>query len=260
MKLPFVKMNALKNDFVIFDARVRAIFLSADQIKKVCDRKNIGCDQLIIINNAINSDCIITIYNSDGSLSGACGNATRCVASLIMEENKSREIKIETSSGVLKCWVCNIDDKTISVEMGVPKFLPDFFFDDFTFHCLDIGNPHTVAFVDEIPDDKIFLEVSSEVEKNRNFPNKTNVEFAKIISDDLIEVRVFERGVGETMACGSGACAVGVFAIKNNLVKKNKVNIRFKGGELLIYWAGSQVVMTGNYEKIFYGEIDESFL
>jgi diaminopimelate epimerase len=260
-KIHFAKMNAAGNDFVIIDARNQKIELSKQYIATICNRKNIGCDQLIVINNSIKAYCLLTIYNADGSLSGACGNATRCVAALMMQESNPQEIIIETAAGLLKCW-SNTDDKIISVAMGIPIFQNDFHFDGFNFYCMDIGNPHAVSFVSEIPKDDIFFKIGSEVEKNNFFPHKTNVEFAKIIYDNLIEVRVFERGAGETLACGSGACAVAVIAMKQNLINSKKTIIRFKGGDLLIEWngEGSSVVMSGGYNKIYDGVIDEYFL
>ncbi len=253
MTLSFVKMSGAGNDFVIFDARKEAISLTPTQIKKISDRKNIGCDQLIVIKNSAEADCEMEIYNSDGSMSGACGNATRCVASLL-EKN---EVKIKTAAGILKC---QRSDNLISVDMGAPKFAKDVALHGFNFSCVDVGNPHAVTFIDQKISDEKFFDVGPKVELDKTFPKKTNVEFAQIISDDLIEVRVWERGAGETLACGSGACAVAVAAIKNNLVKAKKITIRFRGGDLEIEWANDSIVMTGGYTKIFEGVIDEEFL
>jgi diaminopimelate epimerase len=265
-QIHFTKMNGVGNDFVIFDARNCDIQLSNEQIKKISNRGVIGCDQLIIIRNADGVDCLMEIYNSDGSLSGACGNATRCVASLI----EGDEIKIKTAAGILDC---KKQGELIAVNMGIPKFswqeIPLTFecdsqkiiLENFEFACLNIGNPHAVTFIDEPLEDKLFFDVGPKVENNPIFKNKTNVEFAQIISDDLIEVRVWERGAGETLACGSGACAVGILAIRKSLIKKNKVTTRFKGGDLIIEWNGSRspVIMTGGYEVEFFGVLDESF-
>ncbi len=252
-------MNGVGNDFVIIDVRKNDINFSATQIKKICDRKNIGCDQFILIKNSQKANCFMAIYNTDGSVSESCGNATRCVASLIMEELNQREITIETLAGVLPCK--KIGDE-ISVAMLVPKFAENFYYNNLDFLCANIGNPHAVAFLQQIPADEEFFKIGAEVEKHQFFPNKTNVEFAKILPNNLIEVRVFERGVGETLACGSGACAVGALAIKNKLVQSNKVIVKFKGGDLAIEWQGEgcPVIMTGGYQKIFEGEIDEKFL
>jgi diaminopimelate epimerase len=253
-------MNGAGNDFVIFDAREEAVELSAEQIKKISKREkgqeNIGCDQVIVIRNSDVADCLMEIYNSDGSLSGACGNATRCVASLFDQKN----INIQTAAGILKC---SRENNSISVQMGVPTFEKGkIFLHGFEFDCVDVGNPHAVTFVTHPLSDEEFFSVGPSVETNSFFPQKTNVEFARILSDDLIEIRVWERGAGETLACGSGACAVGILAIKKNLVKSKKVLTRFKGGDLLVEWNGdgSSVVMSGGYEKEFEGEIDLGML
>jgi len=246
-------MNGAGNDFVIFDARKSAIFLTSEQIKKISDRKNIGCDQVILIKNCNDADCLMEIYNSDGSMSGTCGNATRCVASLI-EKN---EIKIKTAAGIL---LCKKNGDLISVDMGKPIFEKNITLFGFDFICVDVGNPHAVAFIKEKISDEKFFDIGPKIEKHEFFPNQTNVEFAHILADDLIEVRVWERGSGETLSCGSGACAVAVAAIKSNLIKSKKIITRFKGGDLIIEWNGDSIVMTGGYQKNFEGTIDEKFL
>ena len=289
-KISFVKMSGAGNDFVIFDARKRTIHFSNEQIKKICDRKNIGCDQLIVIKNSNTKTessketdgfktAAMEIYNPDGSVSGACGNATRCVASILLLEQKTSQIKIKTAAGILNCWqLANLDDELISVNMGVPAFdwqkIPLALQTDsqkvqlfgLEFSCVNVGNPHAVAFIDQNLSDKSFFEIGPKVENNPLFLQKTNVEFARILSERLIEVRVWERGVGETLACGSGACAVAILAIKKNLTLEKKITIRFKGGDLIIEWNGNAenfetpVIMTGGYKKIFSGEIDSHFL
>jgi diaminopimelate epimerase len=265
--IPFIKMSGAGNDFVIFDGRKTPVQLTSDKIKEISDRKNIGCDQLIIIKDSTQADCLMEIYNSDGSLSGACGNATRCVASILMNEKNHRKVKIKTAAGILKCWKSG---DLISVDMGIPSFeaskipLSDeidsqkILLHNFEFTCVNVGNPHAVTFLSKALSDKEFFDIGPKVECDFIFPKKTNVEFAQILSDDLIEVRVWERGAGETMACGSGACAVAILAIKKNLLQKNKVITRFKGGDLAIEWngKGSAVIMTGGYEHMGSGEID----
>lgn len=266
MKIPYVKMSGVGNDFVIFDARKTSIYLSAAQITNIADRKNIGCDQVIVLKDSSQADCLMEIYNADGSLAGACGNATRCVASILMSEKEHREVKIKTAAGILKCWKSG---DFIAVDMGVPSFdwkkIPlnldietqKIFLHDLEFACVNVGNPHAVAFIKTPLTDAKFFEVGPKVECDPTFPQKTNVEFAQLLSDDLIEVRVWERGSGETLACGSGACAVAILAIKKNLTKKNKVTTRFKGGDLTIEWngVGSAVIMTGGVQTIGHGEI-----
>jgi diaminopimelate epimerase len=271
-KISFKKMSGAGNDFAIFDARKSSLELTSKQITKISDRKNIGCDQLIIIKNSDQANCLMEIYNSDGSLSGACGNATRCVAAILFEESSLTKANIQTAAGILECW--RESEELISVNMGIPSFdwnkIPLLEKQDsqkisllgLNFAAVNVGNPHAVTFIKENISDQKFFETGPKIENNKIFPQRTNVEFAKIINDNLIEVRVWERGAGETLACGTGACAVGILAIKQNLISAKKVTIRFKGGDLQIEWQGEgkPVIMTGNYQKIFEGKIDESFL
>lgn len=260
-------MSGAGNDFVIFDARHANIILTTSQITKVSNRDYLGCDQVIVIKDSSQADCLMEIYNADGSLSGACGNATRCVASILMEEKKHREVKIKTAAGILKCWKRG---DLISVDMGFPNFTWDkiplsheadsqkIALQDLEFACVNVGNPHAVTFISDDLSDEDFFRIGPKVECDEIFPQKINVEFAQIISDDLIKVRVWERGAGETLACGSGACAVAIIAIKKHLVNKNKITTRFKGGDLMIEWNGngSAVIMTGDYQQISAGEIE----
>ena len=261
----FVKMSGASNDFIIIDNRFKPKKINVEIVKKICHRQNIGCDQLILINNSLDKSteiaCEMQIFNSDGSESSTCGNATRCVAKIIFDEDSSKnKIKIKTQAGILDCYKINED--LIKVNLGAPKVVnPQINLEGFEFIHISVGNPHAVAFVDSIPQDEIFFKTGAKVENNlQYFPKKTNVEFAKIINDSLIEVRVFERGVGETLACGSGACAVGFSAIYKNLIKNKVVTVSFKGGDLLIEFDGTNIFMTAGTQKIFKGIIDEDFL
>ncbi len=274
-KINFLKMSGAGNDFVIIDERKIDYHLSAGQITKICQRSHIGCDQLIILKNSKNADILMEIYNSDGSKSGACGNATRCVASLIMNEKNVDKVNIETAAGILQC---EKNGDLIAVNMGKPKFdyqqIPiskkidtdSFFIEEvdlapYKFSAVNMGNPHIVTFIKEELSDKEFFKIGPILEKHKFFPEKTNVEFAQIIGENHIKVRVWERGAGETLACGSGACAVGVIAIKHKLVQGHEVKTSFKGGDLLIKWQNDDsVIMTGGFEKIFFGTIDEKFI
>lgn len=261
----FVKMSGASNDFIIIDNRFKPKKINVEIVKKICHRQNIGCDQLILINNSTDKSaqiaCEMQIYNSDGSESSTCGNATRCVAKIIFDEDLTKnKIKIKTQAGILDCFKINED--LIKVNLGVPKIVESSInLEGFEFIHINVGNPHAVAFVNSIPSDEIFFKTGQKVENNlQYFPQKTNVEFAKIINDSLIEVRVFERGVGETLACGSGACAVGFSAIYKKLIKNTAVKIRFKGGDLLIEFDGTNIFMTAGTQKIFKGIIDDDFL
>ena len=269
----FLKMSGLGNDFIIIDTRKNDYQFSSSQIIKIANRKNIGCDQFILLKNSSIADVFMEIYNADGSKSGACGNATRCVAGLLMEERNSKKANIETVFGILEAW---IDGDLIAVNMGKPKFewqnIPlsseldsqNIVLDticEYKFSAVNIGNPHIITFVEQNLSDKEFFTIAPQLEIHPLFSQKTNVEFAKIISPNHIEVRVWERGAGETLACGSGACAVAILAMRQNLIPKQKTKISFKGGDLLIDWLeDSSAIMIGNYQKIFSGVIDESFL
>lgn len=271
MTIPFVKMNGVGNDFVIIDCRKNNYHFSTSQIAQISSHDNIGCDQFILLKNSNKADCFMDIYNSDGSNSGACGNATRCVASILFEETAKEDLLIETISGILPC---KKEGNLIAVEMGFPKFLAaeiplnndnldaqnlEIF--GYKFHCLNIGNPHAVTFLDKELSDEEFFTLGAKIESHELFPQKTNVEFAQIISDDLIKVRVFERGAGETLACGSGACAVGVLAMKHGFIKSNETTTQFKGGDIKIRWQENQkVTMIGSFEKEFEGIINENLL
>ncbi len=262
-------MNAIGNDFIIIDQRQKNIELKINDVIRLSDRKNIGCDQLIIILNdqKQEADCYIEIYNNDGSKSPTCGNATRCVAGLLIAEKNQSQVKIKTDAGILEC---HKNGNLISVAMGYPKFLwseipinkniatDNVIFDNHRFYLVNIGNPHALTFLNYDISDQDFSDLGKKIESNPLFISRTNIEFARIINDDLITVRVFERGVGETLSCGSGACAVAAIAIKNNLINKKETTIRFKAGDLHIKWSSpdSPIIMTGCHKEIFTGNIN----
>jgi len=275
-------MSGAGNDFVIIDSRVNNYQFTPKQIATISNRNNIGCDQFIVLKNSSTVDLLMEIYNSDGSKSGACGNATRCVAAILMREKLVDKVNIETQTGILQAW---IDGDLIAVNMGKPKFswqqIPlaeEKNTDDFTvpllqgdfiqgnpegykFTAVNMGNPHIVTFVDKDLSEEEFFTIAPKLEISQLFPEKTNVEFAQILSENQIKVRVWERGAGETLACGSGACAVAVAAIKKNLVKREKLKISFKGGDLFIDWLeNGSVVMSGGYQEISNGVLDENLL
>ena len=266
-------MSGLSNDFVIVDSRKNHSQFLSSQIAKIANRKNIGCDQFILLNHSSVADVLMEIYNADGSQSGACGNATRCVAGLLMEEQGIDKVLIETKSGILHSWA---DGNLIAVNMGKPKFdysdiplstpintknLTFSAICKYQFNAINVGNPHIVAFIEQDLSDDEFFTIAPQLETHSLFPQKTNVEFAQILSSNHIKVRVWERGAGETLACGSGACAVAALAIKQNLIPRQKVTISFQGGDLLIHWLeDDSIIMIGSYTKIFSGVIDENFL
>ena len=265
MKIPFTKMNGLGNDFVIIENHLRSISLNKKLIKKICSRNyGIGCDQLLLVNSFSKEHVDVTIFNNDGTEVGACGNGVRCVASLIMEKKNVNQINVNTISDTLKCWK---EKSLLSVNMGRPKFKWDqiplskdvnpaeLFLEGYKIHCVSFGNPHGVIFFKNKNDlESINIKnIGSKLEKNLIFKEGVNIEFATILDDGNIQMRVWERGVGVTLACGSGACATLVMASKNKLSPR-KNNVHLDGGVLIIDWTDSDdVIMTGEVEKVFDG-------
>ena len=250
MEFNAFKMDGLGNDFVIIDQREKNVSLSNDQIIKICDRNFIGCDQLIFIQNNNKKDAELEFYNSDGSISGACGNGTRCVADLLSKENNDKEIILWTSSGALKSQI--LDNNLVETEIGVPKtnwneiplnknldtknlnikIVNKNNIEHIGGTSVNVGNPHVVFFVDNIEDYDL-KKIGPEIENHEYFPEKCNVTLAKVISKKLIKVKVWERGAGLTKACGTAACATAVAANINGLTDK-KIDIEFVLGKLSI--------------------------
>ncbi|WP_435088201.1 diaminopimelate epimerase [Candidatus Pelagibacter bacterium nBUS_27] len=250
MDIKAFKMDGLGNDFVIIDQRNQSYNLNKDQIIKICDRSFIGCDQLIFIQKTDRKDANLEFYNSDGSVSGACGNGTRCVADLLSKENDDKEIILWTSSGRLKSQI--LGDNLVETEIGIPKTnwneIPlnkdlntknlniKIINKDNIEHiggtAVNVGNPHIVFFVDNIEDYDL-KKIGPEVENHEYFPEKCNVTLAKVVNKKLIRVKVWERGAGLTKACGTAACATAVAANINGLTDK-KTDIEFALGKLSI--------------------------
>ncbi len=250
MEFKAYKMDGLGNDFVIIDNREKITNLSKDQIIKICDRNFIGCDQLILIKNSKTSDALLSFFNSDGGVSGACGNGTRCVADLLSKENKKKIITITTLSGNLKSEI--LGNKIITTEIGVPKVswneIPlskkmntqnlniKIFDQEKNEHiggsAVNVGNPHIIFFVKDI-DNFDIKKIGPQIENHEIFPERANVTLAKVINKNLIKVRVWERGAGLTKACGTAACAT-AFISKLNDLTGNEVDIEFANGKLSI--------------------------
>ncbi|MFV0431428.1 MAG: diaminopimelate epimerase [Alphaproteobacteria bacterium] len=270
----FIKMHGAGNDFVIIDSRIHDAQLSKAAIVNICHRHfGIGCDQLIELCSPKHKDAdiYIKIYNSDASLSAACGNATRCVAALLMSEKEDDTCIIETDAGLLPCIVD--DEGVINVDMGKPKFnwqdiplaeelptheLPLNIEGLSNPYVLSMGNPHCIFVVEDIT--KIDIEkIGSLVENHPFFPERCNVEFAQIFSKEHIRMRVWERGSGVTLACGSGTCATVVALAKKGLVKR-KVKVSVDGGTLGVEWVreDDHVILSGPIAISFGGTLSES--
>ena len=250
MDIKAFKMDGLGNDFVIIDQRSQNYNLTKDQIIKICDRNFIGCDQLIFIKKSDRKDAELEFYNSDGSISGACGNGTRCVADLLSKVNNDKEIILWTSSGALKSQI--LDNNLVETEIGISKtnwneipLSKNIDTKDLNIKILDknnsefiggtainVGNPHIVFFVKNIEDYDL-KKIGPQIENHEYFPEKCNVTLAKVINQNLIKVNVWERGAGLTKACGTAACATAVAGNINGLTDK-KTDIEFNLGKLSI--------------------------
>ena len=250
MDIKAFKMDGLGNDFVIIDQRYQNYNLTKDQITKICDRNYIGCDQLILIKKNRKIDAGLEFFNSDGSISEACGNGTRCVASLLSKENHKKEIILWTSGGTLKSKI--LGDNLVETEIGVSKthwseipLSESLKTKNLNIKILDrnnkehtggtavnVGNPHVVFFVDNIENYDL-QKIGPTIENHKLFPKKCNVTLAKVINHKLVKVRVWERGAGLTKACGTAACATAVSGNINELIEK-KVDIEFSLGKLSI--------------------------
>jgi diaminopimelate epimerase len=267
MEFKAFKMDGLGNDFVIIDQRYDHIELTNDQIKKICNRNFIGCDQLIYIKKNEKIDADMKFYNSDGSVSGACGNGTRCVAYLLSKEINKNKIVLGTESGNLESKI--LEEKLVETKIGLAKTnwdeIPlakeldtinlDYKIIDnnnkehFGGTAVNVGNPHIVFFVNNIEDFNL-EKIGPEIENNKLFPEKCNVTLAKIINENNIKVKVWERGAGLTKACGTAACAT-AFAAKINGKIKNKTEIEFELGKLSIFIDDNgNIFMTGPVSNI----------
>lgn len=270
--LPFVKMHGLGNDFVVLDARAHPLPLDLAAVRLLGDRRRgVGFDQMITIERSDKADAFMRIHNADGGEVESCGNAARCVASLLMQENGRDAVSIDTLGGWLQAR--GGARGQITVDMGEPRFdwqaIPlaremntlrmDYSFGGFSHPgAVNVGNPHVVFFV---PDAETvpLAEIGPKIEHDPLFPQRINVEFAQVIDRTQIRMRVWERGAGITRACGTGACATLVAAARRDLTER-KAEIILDGGVLTIEWAAdNHIYMTGPATEAFRGEIPPSF-
>ena len=272
MSIPFVKMHGAGNDFVVLDAREKRLSFPPHVVRRIADRRlGVGCDQLIVLERdpEAQADVFMRILNADGTEAGACGNATRCVAALMAEESGERKVTVRTVSGLLPAEI--IGPGLVEVDMGPPRLdwegIPLSGAMD-TLHlnlsmgpvadpaACSMGNPHATFFVDDLAHLPI-ESLGPVLEKHKLFPERANIGFAQVESPTRILLRVWERGAGLTLACGSGACATLVNAYRRELTGRS-ATVVMDGGELVIGWnEEGRVTMRGPAETSFAGALEE---
>jgi len=272
MKIPFTKMHGLGNDFILIDMRARTIKGLPVIMRKLSPRRfAIGFDQALILRDSKKGDFAMDIYNGDGSKVEMCGNGIRCFAAYIWKRGLSRKktLSIETMAGIIRPE--RVKGGLVRVDMGAPVFegtdIPvamegpvldhslKVLDKTFSVTCLSMGNPHCVIFVDDV-DGLDIAKYGPLLENHSFFPRRTNVEFVEVLSRRRIKMRVWERGAGETLACGTGASASAVAARLKSLIDRS-VGVLLKGGRLKIEWSkGENVFMTGPTSEVFSGEAE----
>ena len=274
MELKFSKMHGLGNDFVVLDGVTQSIDLSTDQYRLLADRHfGIGCDQILLIEKPTRSDTDFRyrIFNSDGGEVEQCGNGARCFVRYVRDHGLSDkdEIRVETHGGII---VPRFEaDGQVSVDMGVPRFEPveipflaehraltyQLSLEDkrIEISAVSMGNPHAVQLVADV-DTALVASDGPRIEAHANFPKRVNAGFMQVLNRGHIKLRVYERGAGETLSCGSGACAAVVAGIQRGLLDAT-VRVTTRGGDLAIHWEGEAraVMMTGPAVEVFEGMI-----
>ena len=278
MQFEFTKMHGIGNDFVVIDAVNQDINLSADQVRLIADRHfGVGCDQLLLVEPSAIEDAEFRyrIFNADGGEVQQCGNGARCFARFVYDQGMtdSTIIPVETASGIIHLKL--EEDNQVTVDMGVPSFDPaslPFKADDsdkegtdyyqlmvngekYAIGAVSVGNPHAVLLVDSV-DDAPVETLGPAIESHERFPEHVNVGFMEIMDRSRIRLRVFERGVGETLACGTGACAAVAVGIQNSLLDET-VEVELKGGKLKIRWPSDDMslLMTGPAQTVYKGKM-----
>ncbi|MCF6176500.1 MAG: diaminopimelate epimerase [Victivallaceae bacterium] len=281
MNIKFTKMHGLGNDYIYFDCIDNPKLIANPEAvaPQLSDRHfGIGGDGIVLILPHDEADFRMRMFNSDGSEAEMCGNAIRCVAKYLCDNNyvTGNNVNIYTGAGILSIEIIRDETGCFSsarVDMGEPilhgLYIPvnidrETVVDEaimlnngiqYSITCVSMGNPHAVIFVDEITDEQI-LTHGPEIEQHQLFPNKINVEFVRIISQNEVEMRVWERGAGETLACGTGASAVAVASVLNKLTGR-KVTVHLLGGDLEIEWGdNNHVYMTGSATAAFSGTVE----
>ena len=275
MRLRFTKMQGLGNDFVVFDAVRQTITLDPATIRRLADRRfGIGCDQILLVEppRLAGTDFHYRIFNADGSEVEQCGNGARCFARFVRDQGLSDkdEIPVGTAAGTIRLHLES--DGQVRVDMGAPIFAParvPFLADtqailykieaagrELSIGVLSMGNPHAVLVVDDLEAAPVG-EIGPLIESHARFPQRVNVGFMQVLTPIHVRLRVYERGAGETLACGTGACAAVVSGQSRGLLDE-RVRVSLPGGDLMIEWrgAGERVWMTGPAVSVFQGEIE----
>ncbi|TVZ41214.1 diaminopimelate epimerase [Alteromonadaceae bacterium 2753L.S.0a.02] len=274
MRVRFTKMQGIGNDFVMIDAISQKVAITPERARKLADRHfGVGCDQVLVVEapQSAEADFRYRIFNNDGSEVENCGNGARCFAVFVRQRQLTGKqvITVETAKGLLTLHV--VGDDQVIVDMGMPEFEPDQIpfnaeheqleyqlnlqHQTLTIGVVSMGNPHAVTIVENLEDYPV-TSVGPEVEHHTRFPQRVNAGFMEIINRSEINLRVFERGVGETLACGTGACAAVASGIQRGLLE-NSVTVHLPGGDLAITWEGgaNPVMMTGPAKAVFHGQV-----
>ena len=275
MLLNFTKMHGLGNDFVVFDAINQQVRLQPDQLRRIADRRfGIGCDQILLVESAQSSQAEFRyrIFNADGGEVEQCGNGARCFARFVYQNGltESRRIPVETAAGMIELQL--EDDGQVTVDMGIPGLEPETLpfvaesraqtytidVNDETLRiaAVSMGNPHAVLQVDDVERAPV-AALGPLLESHPRFPRRVNVGFMQVVAKDAIKLRVYERGAGETLACGTGACAAVVAGQIQGLLDQ-QVRVSLPGGDLVIRWQGedNHLYMTGPASHVFDGQIE----
>lgn len=275
MKLRFTKMQGAGNDFVVIDATKSPVHLSHAQIQHIANRYfGVGCDQLLMVEatETPGVDFRYRIFNADGGEVEQCGNGARCFVRFVVDKGltSKRDIRVETASGIITLMLQ--DDGQVTVNMGAPRFTPaqiPFEADQqsvsyelpladetVTISAVSMGNPHAVMLVDNVHTAEV-ASLGPQIESHSRFPQRVNAGFMQVLNEHEINLRVYERGSGETLACGTGACAAAVSGIQLGTLQ-SPVKVHTRGGILSIQWAGGDtpVLMTGPADIVFDGEIE----
>ncbi|MGD9787599.1 MAG: diaminopimelate epimerase [Sulfuricellaceae bacterium] len=275
MKLKFTKMHGLGNDFVVIDGVSQAVSLTPERVRFLADRHfGIGCDQLLLVESSAVADFRYRIFNADGGEVEQCGNGARCFVRFVHDQGLTAksEIRVETLKGIIQPRL--EADGQVTVDMGPPRFEPaevpfvaegraltyelDLVEETVEVSALSMGNPHAVQVVADAETAPVERQ-GPLIERHPRFPNRVNAGFMQVLDRHAIKLRVYERGAGETLACGTGACAAAVAGIARGLVD-SPVTVHTRGGDLVIRWEGEgrPVLMTGPAVTVFEGEIDLS--